>query len=108
MKSPTQNSLKKLRKEGYLCAITEHWNAYARIRQDLFGFVDILAIHKEKGETLAIQTTSYSNISARRKKIKENSNVPFLLAAGWNVHVHGWKKVKGKWECKKVKVDSCD
>ena len=64
--SPTQLSLKKLRQEGYTVAIVEHWNAFARIRQDLFGFIDLLAL-KDK-EVLAVQTTSASNMSARAKK----------------------------------------
>jgi hypothetical protein len=38
--SPTQLSLKKLREEGYTVAVVEHWNSFARIRQDLFGFID--------------------------------------------------------------------
>ena len=42
--SPTQLSLKKLREEGYTVAVVEHWNSFARIRQDLFGFIDLLAL----------------------------------------------------------------
>ena len=42
--SPTQLSLKKLREEGYIVAVVEHWNSFARIRQDLFGFIDLLAL----------------------------------------------------------------
>ena len=42
---PTQRTLARLRQEGALeVAIVEHWNPHARIRQDLFGFIDILAI----------------------------------------------------------------
>ena len=67
--SPTQLSLKKLRDEGYLVAITERWNAFAKIRQDMFGFIDLLAI--KDGEILAVQTTSASNMSARANKIAD-------------------------------------
>ena len=44
--SPTQRTLKRLReKEEYpLVTIVERWNAFAKIRQDLFGIIDILAI----------------------------------------------------------------
>ena len=68
--SPTQRTLKRLRdSEDYpLVSIVERWNAFAKIRQDLFGIIDLLAIDS-KGNTVGIQVTSYSNISARVKKI---------------------------------------
>jgi hypothetical protein len=92
--SPTQRSLKYLREQGYTVAVTEKWNPHARIRLDLFGFVDLLAI--KEGQTLAIQTTSASNFADRRAKILEHDNLSKVLSAGWSVHVHGWRKnVKG-------------
>src|SRR5690606_3511155 len=94
--TPTQRSLKRLREEGYKPWIVEHWNSFAKIRQDLFGFVDILAV-KDK-ETLGVQTTSYSNISARVKKIKESEYYPILKGAGWRIAAHGWRKVKGRYQ----------
>jgi carbonic anhydrase len=100
--SPTQLSLKKLKADGYVCQITERWNAFAKIRVDLFGFIDVLAI--KENETLAVQTTSYSNISARVKKISDHDNVGAVRKAGWKIHVHGWHKVGSRWECKVVDV----
>lgn len=99
--SPTQRSLKKLRDEGWLVAITERWNPHAKIRQDLFGFVDLLAV--KDGQTLAVQTTSGANVSARVKKIADVESLPAIRKAGWSVHVHGWRKLKtGRWECRVV------
>ena len=97
--SPTQLSLKKLRDEGYTVAIVEHWNAFARIRQDLFGFIDILAL-KDK-EVLAIQTTTASNMSARATKIGNSEYVGAVRKVGWGIHIHGWHQDdKKKWHCK--------
>lgn len=94
--SPTQRSLQHLRSRGYLVAVTEHWNPFAKVRQDLYGFVDVLALHD--GKTLAIQTTSASNFSSRKKKILEHENLPMLIAAGWQVVIHGWRKnSKNQW-----------
>jgi hypothetical protein len=91
--SPTQRTLARLKSENYdLVAITERWNPFAKIRQDLYGVIDILAI-KDK-DTVAIQVTSYSNVGARVKKITESLALPFLRAAGWTILVEGWKKEK--------------
>jgi len=74
----------------------ERWNSHARIRQDLFGFIDILALRD--GETLGVQATSGSNVSARVAKIAEHELVGAVRAAGWRVEVHGWRKnAAGRW-----------
>lgn len=90
--TPTQRSLKHLRKAGYLVAITERWNPFAKIRQDLFGVIDLLAV--KDGETLGVQTTSMSNVSARIKKFAESEHVPKLRDAGWKLEIHGWDGTK--------------
>lgn len=88
--TPTQRSLKYLRSQGYVVEVTERWNPHAKIRQDLFGIVDLLAVRE--GETLAIQTTSAGNVANRRKKIISHENLPHLQSAGWKVVIHGWRK----------------
>ena len=93
--TPTQRSLAHLREEGYTVAIVERWNPHARIRQDLFGFIDLLAIRK--GETLAVQVTS-TGVSSRIKKIMESDYLPKVRDAGWRIIVHGWRKnSKGRY-----------
>ena len=100
--TPTQRSLKYLREQGYTVAITERWNPFARIRQDLFGFIDLLAI--KPGETLAVQTTS-SGVSTRLKKIAESPLLPKVREAGWKIHVHGHRKnSKGKYVMRIVDI----
>lgn len=95
MSSPTSRSLEYLREKepNGIVQVTEKWNAFARIRQDLFHFVDVLQV-TEDGNTNAYQVTSGSNVSARRKKI-ENDNAGalcLLKRAGWQVFIHGWSK----------------
>lgn len=97
MSSPTQRSKALLEKDGYLVAIVEKWNPHARVRQDLFGLVDLVAI--KPGETVGVQTTSYSNLSARVRKIADHENVDAVREAGWKILVHGWRKnAKNRWE----------
>jgi hypothetical protein len=93
MNSPTTRSLALLRKEGWRAAVVERWNAHARVRQDLFGFIDILAMDMD-GNLLAIQATSASNQAARLKKIQ--SSPVRAVAKDWlqrnSLEVWGWSK----------------
>jgi hypothetical protein len=101
--SPTQRSLKLMRDRGYLCEVTERWNPFAKIRQDLYNFVDVLCI--KEGETVAVQTTSYANISARVKKISDLESYAIVKLAGWKIIVQGWRKDKaGKWVVREVEL----
>ena len=93
--SPTQRSLAYLREQGYRVAIVEHWNPHARIRQDLWGWCDLLAICKN--EVLAVQVTA-SGVAARIKKIQESDTIGMVRDAGIRVEVHGWRKnSKGRY-----------
>ena len=98
--SPTQLSLAMLREDGWFCWITEHYNYYARIRQDLWGFGDIIAL--KPGQRLCVQTTTASNMSARVKKIANHENVGKVRDADIMIHVHGWHldAKTNKWHCK--------
>jgi hypothetical protein len=99
MSSPTQRSKKALEKDGWLVAIVEHFNQWAKVRIDLYGFVDLLAIREN--EILAVQTTSRSNMSARIKKILAHENYPKVKSAGIKIRVDGWaKNKKGRYENK--------
>jgi hypothetical protein len=97
--SPTELSLRWLRADDRfrLVQVVEHWNPHARIRQDLFGIIDILAVGP--GGTLAVQATSAGGFSARIKKLREHPSTPHVVTTpGWTVEVHGWKKVRGRWQ----------
>jgi hypothetical protein len=106
--SPAQRSLAQLRKQGYLAAVVERWNAFAGVRQDLFGFADILCVRGS--ETLAVQTTTAKNVPARLKKLREIPAVGFWLLGGTRrLVVHGWAKrgPRGKrkrWELREVEI----
>lgn len=104
-KSPTQCTLDKWKKAGYRCAVVEKWNPHVKVRQDLFGFIDVIAIGEE--ETIAIQSTSKNNMSTRVKKIESEdlfAAVSDVRKAGWRIIVEGWHKPGRKWECKEIEL----
>lgn len=87
--TPTQRSLKYLRKQGWNVAITEHWNAHAHCRQDMFGFIDIFAVCPTE-RPLAVQTTTKNNMQARVDKILGLPQTKAVLQGGLCIVVHGW------------------
>lgn len=96
--SPTQRTLKAMREQGRICGIVEKFNQYAGkfgIRQDLFGFIDIVAIDPQDG-IVAIQSCG-SSFSAHVEKLLEerNENV-FEWLKHASVELWGWRKVKLK------------
>jgi hypothetical protein len=116
--SPTQRSLKHLRDQGLVVAVVEKWQPYARkpgdttgppgIRQDLYGWIDLLALNPDTGELTAVQTTSGSNVSARIEKIRQWPHLAAWLKRHRAV-VHGWAKrgERGKrklWTVREVAV----
>lgn len=101
--SPTVRSLAHLRKTCQLVQVVEKWNAFTRTRHDLFGIIDILAIEDET--TIAVQSTSWSNVASRINKMTESDALEHLRKAGWKILVHGWKKNKqGRYELKEVDI----
>lgn len=99
--SPTQRTLAEMRKRGYMSAVVEKWNPHAFIRQDLFGLIDVICLGN--GETIAVQTTSGSNVSDRIRKIAESDKTAEIRKSGWKIVVHGWRKnAKGRWMLREV------
>jgi predicted RecB family endonuclease len=99
--TPSQRTVKHLREQGYMVANVETYNYFTKRRHDLFGVIDILAIGN--GETLAVQVTSKSNMSARIRKIEESEALPEMLRSGWRVIVHGWwKATNGRYQLKEM------
>lgn len=105
MSSPTQRTLAELRKRGYpLVQVVEHWVPRANVRRDLWGFVDVVAITAE-GETIGVQATSGSNVSARIAKITDSPALPVLRKANWRLFVWGWRKAaNGRWQLREVDI----
>ena len=89
---PTERSLAHLRKEGYTVAIAEKFNYFIKIRQDLFGWIDICAIHPDNPGVLGVQTTSTANLSTRIKKAITLDSFKVWLQAGNVAEFHGWAK----------------
>lgn len=93
LRSPTQRSSALLRERGYTVDIVEHFNAYARVRHDMFGWADLVALHPSCRGVLAVQTTTGANLTARIAKASAMASFRLWIALGNSVEFHGWRKV---------------
>ncbi len=94
--SPTQRTLRFLRQQGALCGIVERWNPHVGpygVRQDLFGFIDIIAVFPEG--ICAIQSCGQSYRDHQRK-IVENEAAREWLRSNGRIQLYGWRKVLEK------------
>lgn len=97
--TPTQRTLRECKAQGRLCGIVERWNQFAGthgIRQDLFGFIDIIALDTDLG-IVGIQSTGQDFAGHRRKMTDDRSEeMREWLRCGGIVELWGWRKVKKK------------
>ena len=103
--SYTQLTLKRLRKNGIKAAVIEKWNQNVRrgdggfgIRQDLFGWIDIIALDPTRG-IIGIQSTSAGALSAHLSKMLNTKSEEIVL---WSrcrgiTEIWAWRKEKNLW-----------
>ena len=92
MSSPTELTIKTLKKEGYTVGIVEKYNSFIKIRQDLYGCIDILACRAGEKDILAVQCTTVSNQSSRMAKAMQEPRLAVWLGSGGRFEVWGWAK----------------
>lgn len=73
-------------------AVTERWNPHAGIRQDLFGWIDLLAYHPARLGVVGVQATTTGNLAARVAKMQGVDGFAEWLAAGNGALAVGWAK----------------
>jgi hypothetical protein len=79
-----------LRAHGWTAKIVEHWNHYAKVRQDLWG-ADIIAICHGMPHML-VQTTTADNAAKRRAKVLASNEARIWVETGGRFTIHAWGK----------------
>lgn len=106
--TPTERSLKLLRDAGFTVQKVERWQSFfgrntggghaalgrGGLRIDLFGCIDLIAIHPEHG-ICGIQCGAKSGHSGHRKKILSEPRARMWIASGGRLVLHSWGKIKG-------------
>ncbi len=89
--TPTARTLALLRRRGFRADVCEHRLPRCCITRDLFGFADLIYLDPERG-IVAVQVTTTSNRSARRKKMAACPGTREWLTTGGLVELWAWRK----------------
>src|SRR5574338_170083 len=88
--SPTHRTLVECRKRGWDAQVVERWNQWAKVRQDLFGVIDVVCI--TPSGILGIQACAGSSHAARRAKVLAEPRAERWVRAGGDLAVWSWAK----------------
>ena len=104
--SPTQRSLKAWRDVGATAAVVERWNPHAKIRQDLFGCIDIVVATPDIG-IIGVQACAAASHAARVEKAYQQPGLAAWLKAGGLFRVESWGKkgARGKRKTWQMRVE---
>ena len=110
-KLPTQRTLEACRSRGWLAGVVERFNHHTKLRHDLFGFIDIIAIDGQPG-AIGIQACGAGGHAAERlEKIRTECREAAArwLESGNRIQIWAWRKVGGAgrrqlWEPRIVSV----
>jgi len=94
--SPLQRTLKAMREQGRICGIVERFNTHVGafgIRQDLFGFIDVIAIDPVNG-IIAVQACGSDFSSHVHKLLEERNDIVFEWLKHGKLELWGWRMVK--------------
>ena len=103
-----------------MVAIVEHWNQWAHIKQDLYGFIDLVCIRPDRvgvmgvnpcGEDASIHIRKYMEgwTDPKGKFHEPNKCLPVWLKAGNPFFLWAWRKRgdRGKrkvWHLKQIEA----
>jgi hypothetical protein len=110
--TPTQRALAFYKELGFVCAVVEKWNPHAKIRQDLYGCIDILCCRRGVG-IIGVQACAGASHAARRTKACAEPKLAEWLAAGGRFEVASWSKKgpRGKrktWQIRRDEITKYD
>lgn len=107
--TPTARTLKRARELGFTAGVVERFNSFTKTRHDLFGCIDIIAIHPQVG-IVGIQACAGASHAARADKMKAEPRLSEWLAAGGKAEVWSWRKSdkSRRWELRRESIAAND
>jgi hypothetical protein len=99
--SPLSKTKQTLEEQGWKTWIVEVFNHWVGVRQDMFGFIDLVAIKPGLGPNMGIvgvQVTSHAHRADHLKKILSTDSAKTWLMSGGRIWLITWGKHKPRGE----------
>ena len=106
--TPTARTLTRLRDLGYHADVVERWLPRANVRRDLFGCIDVVAVHPHDRVILGVQATTAAHVAHRLAKARGQPALAAWLRSGGQFQVWGWCRRGRRWEVKVGGVEADD
>jgi hypothetical protein len=90
--SPTQRARAFCKANGWTSQIVERFNVYAKVRQDLFGVIDLVVLDGQGGGPLGVQVCAGASHAARRDKALAEPRLREWLSAPARFEVWSYSK----------------
>lgn len=96
-------TIKQLKDQGITAKSVEKYNPYVGIRQDLFGFIDLIALDHNRG-VIGIQVCSHGELNAHNEKFwnLRPEVTDWLKTPGTHLEMWGWRKLKRRLKSGKI------
>lgn len=121
--SAVQRSLGEMRSREWIAGVTERWNPHARIRQDLFGVFDLIAVTPTvcdaetvttiSGQIVGVQVKSDGDGARKaQEKIDSAPVARMWLDAGGGIEIWVWRRVKPRgtkqvrWKLRRIVAEA--
>lgn len=101
MPSPTERTLKMLRAAGITVQVVERWNPHAKVRQDLFGCIDLVAMDRHCPGVLGIQACAGASHANRLQKVLSEPRAKLWVQLQNRFWVVSWSKKGARGKLKK-------
>lgn len=104
--SPTQRARAHCKAMGWTSQIVERFNIYAKVRQDLFGCIDMIVLDGRGGGPLGVQVCAGSSHATRRTKALKQPGLVHWLASParfevWSYAKRGARGKRKTWELRR-------
>jgi hypothetical protein len=98
MSSPTSRTLEWLRKRSFTAQVVERFNQFAKVRQDLFSVIDVVALCPGRPGVLGVQACAAASHANRLAKVIAEPKARLWLECGNDLWLMSWRKggAKGK------------
>ena len=88
--TPTARSLAYARRQGWTAGVVERWNPHAKVRHDLFGWIDLVLL--ADAQIIGVQACAGASHAARRAKVLASPTLPQWRICGGRAEIWSWAK----------------